>query len=386
MHIAHLFSNRKWTAYSEPVVDLVLRQQRLGHRVSFICGKKTPGSPVEDSMEFRCERKGLETILWRMDKHFRFSGMRKDAASLRRFMDENKVDVVHAHMQNAHLVAAIALMKNKQRPAVVRSCYESKGWSGSLRARFMYRKCTGGLIVTNESAKRRVISKFKLSEEVVQVIEPGIDVEYFNPERVIDTDDGRFGFEKVDFVLGMVTRIRKDRRVDIAVEAVHKLAAQLPDLRLLIIGRGEEMERTQSRIKELGLDQIIRFGGYCREDRLVGAYRAMDALVYTVPGTDQSCRTVREAMAAGVPVIGSKLGFLPELIDDRVTGRLTDMSAESFANAIEQVYRERDSLEKMGLKCLEISRKRFSLDIQAQRTLGFYEKLLKSPMYKKKRA
>ena len=48
----------------------------------------------------------------------------------------------------------------------------------------------------------------------------------------------------------------------------------------------------------------------CRGDDLVAAYRAMHALAYPVPGTDQTCRTVREAMAAGVPIVGSAFALM----------------------------------------------------------------------------
>ena len=125
------------------------------------------------------------------------------------------------------------------------------------------------------------------------------------------------------------------------------------------------------------LDRIV-LAGYCEQDRLVAAYRAMDVLIYPIPGSDKSCRTVREAMAAGVPVIAPEIGFLPELIEDRVSGRLMDVSGESLAKIIEDLLQDKNKLRQMGRRSLEIAGQRFSLGLQASKTLSFYHQLLHS--------
>ena len=122
-------------------------------------------------------------------------------------------------------------------------------------------------------------------------------------------------------------------------------------------------------------DRIV-MAGYCEGDRLVAAYRAMDVLVYASPGSDKSCRTVREAMAAGLPVIAPGIGFLPELIEDHVSGRLMDLSWESLAKILEELIDDKVKLREMGRRSLKTSILRFSLMLQAERTLNFYQKLL----------
>jgi glycosyltransferase involved in cell wall biosynthesis len=102
----------------------------------------------------------------------------------------------------------------------------------------------------------------------------------------------------------------------------------------------------------------------------------MDLLVYPVPGTDKSCRTVREAMASGVPVIASGIGFLPELIEDGDNGRLMDLSPRSLADILSDLIRDHDKLDRMGRLASETAEQRFSTALQAERTLSFYSKLL----------
>jgi glycosyltransferase involved in cell wall biosynthesis len=103
----------------------------------------------------------------------------------------------------------------------------------------------------------------------------------------------------------------------------------------------------------------------------------MDVLVYASPGSDKSCRTVREAMAAGIPVIAPAIGFLPELIEDHVTGRLMDVSGENLAIILEELIREDIKLHDMGRRSIKTAILRFSPMLQAEKTLNFYHKLLK---------
>jgi glycosyltransferase involved in cell wall biosynthesis len=102
----------------------------------------------------------------------------------------------------------------------------------------------------------------------------------------------------------------------------------------------------------------------------------MDVLVYPIPGSDKSCRTVREAMAAGVPVIAPAIGFLPELIADHSTGRLMALAWESLAKILEELILDKSQLLEMGQRSLQTAFRRFSPVLQAERTLDFYHKLL----------
>jgi glycosyltransferase involved in cell wall biosynthesis len=148
---------------------------------------------------------------------------------------------------------------------------------------------------------------------------------------------------------------------------------------MLIVGRGREgaVETVVAKpAKTLNVFDRIVLAGYCEEDRLVAAYRAMDVLVYPIPGSDKSCRTVREAMAAGVPVIAPAIGFLPELIEDHSTGRLMELAWESLAKILEELILDRAQLLEMGQRSLQTAIRRFSPVLQAERTLDFYHKLL----------
>lgn len=380
LKILHLLSNWKWTEISEPAVELALAQKRLGAEIEFVCGR----DPIEGSkfgIEYRARLKRLNSIhVLDMPKHLNALSAFNDFFVLRPLLKRFKPDVIHCHKSNAHLMGFLIRGFTKP-PIIVRSCYEAEGPRRDFRSRLLYKFGTDGMVVINEKSKRLAVSNNGFSEKAVQVAEPGINLDRFYPQRKISEKKGDFGLKRDSFVIGLVTRIRDSRRLDIALKALHALVPSHPQLQILLVGRGREgavESVVEKPAREMGIFDKVVMPGYCDGDRLVAAYRAMDVLVYPTPGSDKSCRTVREAMAAGVPVIAPGIGFLPELIEDHQTGRLMAFSWESLANILKELVQDKTKLHEMGRRSLETAIQRFSPRIQAASTLALYDKLLKS--------
>ena len=377
LKILHLLSNWKWTEVSEPAVELALSQKKLGADIEFVCGRG-PADRPKRCVDYNARLKKLDAIhVLEMPKHFRVLSAVKDCANLRLMLKQFKPDVIHCHKRNAHLMGFLSRGMPKP-PIIVRSCFDSEGPQQDLRSWLLHKFGTEGLVVINEKSKQAALARNVLSPDTVQVIEPGIDLDRFSPQRKISADQHSFGLKPDAFVVGIVSRIRDSRRLDITLKVIHKLAKAYPQLQMLLVGRGREGAVeivVEKPAREMAILDRIVMAGYCDEDRLVAAYRAMDVLVYASPGSDQSCRTVREAMAAGIPVIAPAIGFLPELIEDHVTGRLMDISRQDLAKILEELIRDEVKLHEMGRRALKKAVLRFSPMLQAEKTLSFYHKL-----------
>jgi len=377
MKILHLLSNWKWTAVSEPAVDLALQQKALGAEVLFVCGKSPEGH--EYDVLIHSHQKGFKNVkAINLPKHFQIHTAIRDARILRKLINDFKPDIIHSHMKNAHFLGFLAMRKSKP-PFAVQNCYSPEGPGNDIRSRILNKHFSDGLVLINSTAKKKAIQTFGFISDVILVAEPGIDLDRFSPNR--ETSDTRkdFGLTQENFVVGVVSRIRPSRRIDVALNAIASLADQFTQLRFFLVGRGNRRnykEVVEKPLKELGIADRVILPGYCRDDRLVAAYQSMDVLVYPIPGTDKSCRTVREAMASGVPVIAPKIGFLNDLIEDGVNGKFMDLSSESLASTLSKLMEDKHQLEVMRQKSLETAKQRFSTVEQAKKTLLFYEKLI----------
>jgi len=378
LKILHLLSNWKWTEVSEPAVELALAQEQLGADIELVCGRG-PADRAKRRVDYHAHKKKLNSIhVLDMPKHLKILSAIRDCATLRSMLKRFTPDVIHCHKKNAQLMGVLSRGVSK-RPLIVRGCYDSEGPPRDIRSRLMYKLGTDGMVVINERSRQKAVARHGIPFETVQVVEPGIDLDRFSPQRHISENRASFGLKQDAFVVGVVTRIRASRRLDIPLNALHALASAYPQLQMLLVGRGREgaVENVLAKpARTLNIFDRIVLAGYCEEDRLVAAYRAMDLLVYPIPGSDKSCRTVREAMAAGVPVIAPAIGFLPELIEDHSSGRLMELAWESLAKILEELILDNAQLLEMGHKSLQTAIRRFSPVLQAERTLDFYHKLL----------
>jgi L-malate glycosyltransferase len=378
LKILHLLSNWKWTEISEPAADLALAQKKLGAEVEFVCGHGR-GKPPDRTVAYHVRFKELGAVHeLGMPKHVNIFSIFFDCMRLRQLLKRFQPTVIHCHKSNAHLTGVLSRGASKA-PLIVRSSYDPAGIERNIPDRLLYKFGTDGLVAVNEKSRQAAIARNGFSFDCVQVAEPGIDLDRFSPRRPISITRDFPGLKPDSFVIGVVTRIRDSRRLDIPMQGLSALAQAYPQLRMLLVGRGREgaVEAVVAKpAREMNIFDRIVMPGYCSGDHLVAAYRAMDVLVYPTPGSDKSCRTVREAMAAGIPVIAPVIGFLPELIEDNVTGRLMDLSWESLAKILEECIQDKAKLGEMGRQALECATRRFAPDLQARETLDFYRRLL----------
>ena len=89
------------------------------------------------------------------------------------------------------------------------------------------------------------------------------------------------------------------------------------------------------------------FAGYRGAD-LPAILAALDCLVLLGAGSEESCRAVLEGMAAGRPVVGARVGAVPEIVVDGETGWLVDATPEAVAACLETALRDRERGRRMG--------------------------------------
>ncbi len=380
MKILHLYSNWKWTGPAEHALNLARSFQRAGHDVTFCCSPPPEGVP--DSIVDAARRSGIEPLAeFRLNKHFNLSDNMKDIRPLWSFLRREKFDIIHCHLPNDHALAGAALRLNPARSALVRSCYEGSGMPGGLRFLMSLMLLTDGLITISERTRSQVVRRRCIGAHKVWKVDVPVDLERFNRASV---QGGRavYCLSEDAVVGGIVARVQTHRRFEVLLEALQYVIREFPGFRFMIIGRGTHIEDIAIRpSQKMGIRSNLIFTGYKKED-FISTLSCLDFKVFLVPGSDGSCRAVREAMAMGIPVIAADRGMLAEIVDHGKSGLVIDDTPEKLAEAIMYMVEHPEKRREMGAGAREKARSLFSPAVQAERVEQIYEHVMKKKQKK----
>jgi glycosyltransferase involved in cell wall biosynthesis len=374
VRVLHLFANWKWTGPAEPAVALVAALAARGHDVHFACGREVGTLPNEVANEARA--RGLAPILdLHLGKHRHPIYDRMDRRALRALLRKLKPDLVHCHLPNDQRIAAGA--SEGLGIPIVRSVYDGDPPPVDKDHRAQISGASG-VIVISERMRDAVVSRFGVPPARCVAIDGAVDLKRFNPKaKGLPGLRSEFGLAKDDFVVGIVARMQKHRRFEIFFEALTKAAAAVPNLKILLVGRGTWMEEVA--VKPAARRELVGkaiFTGYRRGAEYVATIACMSVKVYLTPGSDGSCRAVREAMAMGVPIVAARRGHLVDLVEDGVTGILVDDDADQLAAALVRLATNPAERAQMAEASSKKAQRRFGLPLQAKNVEAFYSQIL----------
>jgi glycosyltransferase involved in cell wall biosynthesis len=167
------------------------------------------------------------------------------------------------------------------------------------------------------------------------------------------------------------------RRFPALIEGFARAARGDAGLRLVVLGRGtHQVAVAHEPAARSGVGERIRFPGYADPETYPSLLPAFDALLFLVPGSDGTCRAVREAQAAGVPVIAAARGLLPELIAPGESGiLLADDEPATIAAAIAALRADPARRERLAAGARSFA-ERFDAVRAAARVRELYERLV----------
>jgi glycosyltransferase involved in cell wall biosynthesis len=307
------------------VVDLAVALRRRGHSVALACSIGGPLARELAAADVAVHRLMPTLVKRRACPEF--------AARLRPLVHAGHFDVVHAHI---HASAVAAARATDGTPAVlVLTDHTEAPWRGPLDRWFAassYRRADAVLAVSTAVA-RMLHQVFDVPPARVRVVPPAITPAQVPPARRPERWLGRP-------LVGRVCRLQPEKGVEVFLRAAALVRKQVPDVQFVVAGDGPSAGRLRALSEELHLGAALEFLGHRHDARaLIGTLEVM-ALSSLSEG---SPLVVPEALAAGVPVVCSAVGGVPDQFRDGVEGLLVPPGHPSdLAAAVMRVLLEPD--------------------------------------------
>jgi len=294
----------------EHVFNLVKRLDRDFYDVTVV--SLSPGSAVR-----KLQRHGIDTVVIDEPDDAIATGI------LAAYLADTRADVVHNHMYRAEIVgtkAAIALGEaGHRRPWVMSTVHSSRvrSWEDQEELRRLT-PSIDHLVVVSNAIDDKVVSEGRTAAPR-SLIYNGVDLDRYDHQEPCCTLREEYAMEPDAPIVGVVGRLELEKGHPTLLEAWPLVLAEQPGAYLMIVGEGSRLDALRAITTEQDIERHVIFTG--RRDDIPAITAAFDVAVLPSYREAQGL-TILEAMALSRPVVASRVGGIPEMVEDGVTGLL----------------------------------------------------------------
>lgn len=196
-------------------------------------------------------------------------------------------------------------------------------------------------VTTVSEALKSELLQLGVAEKKVQVNRHGVDHTLFCPE--FRKDGGPAESNRYDRTLLCVGNLLEAKGQHLIIDSLR----QLPNMNLILVGQGEDEAMLRRQVESLRLDDRVRFSGHVEQHKLPSYYNRADAFV--LPSRREGIpNVILESMACGTPVIATRVGGIPEVMQSKHAGRLMhERSVAAIVSAVNDLFHDYPSTEQV---------------------------------------
>lgn len=289
--------------------------------------------------------------------------------SLLRTMRVEQPDILHLNSSKVGLLGALA----GRTAGVPRIIFTAHGWPFNEDRSFLQRIVFRLLAWLTTLLAHRTIA---VSEAVahslgrnITVIHNGVEVDTYIPRAeararlVPQSNENEFWF-------GTIAELHPIKGLTFAIAAFEKYAALYPRVRYVIVGEGEERPRIEEQIRKSGFSNRMHLAGFRENAQIL--LKAFD--VFVLPSLSEALSfSILEAGAARLPVIATKVGGIPEVIEDGTNGILVPpRNTQALTQAFERIQNDAQYRESLASALHTRVTQQFSLTNMVEKTVALY--------------
>jgi glycosyltransferase involved in cell wall biosynthesis len=291
-----------------------------------------------------------------------------------RLLKQLRPDVVHAHDPHGIAMASLALSlggaSGAGAPALVAARRVDFHLKGNSFSRWKYRQ-VDCFIAASEAIRRMLVADGVPADRTVTVHE-GIDVDHVLAAPPVNVHEA-FWLPHHAPVVGNVAALVPHKGQRYLVDAAHLVVQEIPDARFVILGEGELRDHLEKQVREHHLEKHLLLPGF-RTD-VLGCIKGFDLFVMSSV-TEGLGTSLLDAMACSRPIVATRAGGIPEIVEDGVNGLLVPpRDAASLAAAIVRALADDRLRQRLGATGFARVRERFTVERMVDATAAIYARV-----------
>ena len=295
-----------------------------------------------------------------------------------KYIKSNNYTILHTHTSKAGIIGRVA-GKLGGIPYIVHTPHGHifYGYFSNLITRIFILiewftvKWTHAHIALTKKEKEDYLIRHIGRSNRTYVIYSGISMNnYLNPIQTKKDIKKQLGFDDTHFICATVARLDPIKNHDMIIDAALLLKEYENIFRFLFIGDGELTCKLKTRIQQLGLNSMFLFLGWRKDVHEI--LPGCDCFVLCSKNEGMG-RAFVEAQAAGLPVIGSRVCGIPEVVVEGITGYLVEPdNTKELAEKIVMLYNKKDKMKNVALECRNWVNPRFSISTMIDKIESVY--------------
>jgi glycosyltransferase involved in cell wall biosynthesis len=360
MFSIHIDTARTWRGGQNQVLVTVMGLRALGHRATLVAH---PSGELRQRVN-----EGLDLIPLAPTNEMDLTA----AWRLARLIKRLRPAIVHAHDPHGVAMAALALSMSTAlaKPPLIAARRVDFHLKSNSLSRWKYRQ-VDCFICVSEAIRSMLITDGVPAARAV-VVNEGIDL-----ERVDAAPLGKLHEElwlpRHAPIVGNVAALVPHKGQRYLIDAAAIVVRQIPDVRFVIAGEGELRSALERQIRDRHLEKHVFLLGF-RPD-VLSLHKVFDVFVMSSV-TEGLGTSLLDAMACAKPVVATKAGGIPEVVEDGLTGLLVPTrDPEAMAAAIIRLLNDPGLRRQMGEAAILSVRERFSVERMVLDTLRVYQRV-----------
>jgi glycosyltransferase involved in cell wall biosynthesis len=234
-----------------------------------------------------------------------------------------------------------------------------KTWVGVIEKKAL--KKSNKISVLSNFSKQILLETYPFCKDKMTILPSGMDLKKFVPGDLNKSRD-ELKISKNKKILLTVRRLTPRMGLDNLIDAMKEVVKHNPDTRLIIVGQGNLKNELQNKIDNSRLSTNIKLLGKVPENKLQLYYNAADLFVLPTIAFEGLGISTLEALASGLPVLGTPIGATPELLEKIDSNLITNsVSPSDLSDKInEYLNKDQKEMEKLKKECRQMVKKNFT--------------------------